>query len=188
MDPYYHHTILQQGYYTYGFPVSPGHAPFVPYDQLRSVHYAQYVDDVAVLNTMWMNQETYNASYTPINPYVPYGRPGGALSDSLLLEERLIMQELEADAAAQQLTTSGSGLSEEKISEHLHVYTEKGKMIENCEGEEVDSCCCICLGEYEKNEKMGRLDCGHGYHEDCIKRWLLSKNVCPMCRSTALMV
>ncbi|KAD4982485.1 hypothetical protein E3N88_19156 [Mikania micrantha] len=43
----------------------------------------------------------------------------------------------------------------------------------NCEGDEADVC-SIFLDEYEV--KMGRLECGHRFHEGCIKRWLLSKN------------
>ncbi|GKE25968.1 putative zinc finger, RING/FYVE/PHD-type containing protein [Tanacetum coccineum] len=81
-------------------------------------------------------------------------------------------------------TISGSGLSEEKILEHLNVTTTQGK---KCEGEEVDSC-AICLSEYEENEKMATLRCGHGFHVECIKSWLLRKNVCPTCRATALTV
>ncbi|KAD2804500.1 hypothetical protein E3N88_37877 [Mikania micrantha] len=131
------------------------------------------------------------------NPYALYHQThedvflADAYNESLmreyeaLLEESLIMQELEDDPALQQLTagTNGSGLSEEEISKHLHVYTSQAA---NCEHEEADVC-SICLDEFEKNnEKMGRLECGHRFHEGCIKRWLLSKNVCPMCRSTAL--
>ncbi|KAL9997780.1 putative transcription factor C2H2 family [Helianthus debilis subsp. tardiflorus] len=95
------------------------------------------------------------------------------------------MQEIEEEISALQgmvpAGTSGSGLSEEEISEHLQVYTAQGMT------SEVDAA-CICLDEYEKKEKMGRLECGHRFHAECIRRWLLSKNVCPMCRSTALTV
>nr|GEY81217.1 ribonuclease H-like domain-containing protein [Tanacetum cinerariifolium] len=73
---------------------------------------------------------------------------------------------------------SGSGLSEEKILEHLNVTTTQGK---KCKGEGVDSC-AICLSEYKENEKMATLQCGHGFHVECIKSWLLLKNVCTMCR------
>ncbi|KAJ0735624.1 putative transcription factor C2H2 family [Helianthus annuus] len=120
--------------------------------------------------------------------YVSYQTPEHAFfntSDSLTLDETLIMQEIEEEISALQEVvaagTSDSGLSEVEISEHLQVYAAQGKM------SEVDVC-SICLGEYEKKEKMGRLECGHRYHAECIKRWLLSKNVCPMCRSTALTV
>lgn len=40
--------------------------------------------------------------------------------------------------------------------------------------------------DYEKQEKIGTLDCGHEYHADCVKRWLLVKNTCPICKSSAL--
>lgn len=85
------------------------------------------------------------------------------------IQEILDEQELE----------SRTSLSEEKISENLHV-----RMGGNCDSKEVDIC-SICLDEYEKNEAMGRLDCGHGYHAHCIKAWLSRKNVCPLCRATA---
>ncbi|KVH88771.1 Zinc finger, RING/FYVE/PHD-type [Cynara cardunculus var. scolymus] len=45
--------------------------------------------------------------------------------------------------------------------------------------------CVICQKAYEEYEMMGRLlECRHGYHVECINRWLLHKNVCPICRAT----
>ncbi|KAF5768891.1 putative transcription factor C2H2 family [Helianthus annuus] len=195
MDPYYdHHPILQQQYYAYSVPAFPVPAEWVVmYDQVNTpAHYTmmpmfypqpvQYVNDVAILNTMWVNQEQHPMhSYFQNQNYVPYNRLIHEFE--AFLEERLMRIEQEAGPALQQVNagTRGSGLSEEEISEHLQVYTAQGKM------SEVDAC-CICLGEYEKEEKMGRLECGHRFHAECIRRWLLSKNVCPMCRSTALSV
>lgn len=43
----------------------------------------------------------------------------------------------------------------------------------------------ILQGEYEKQESIGVLNCGHEYHIDCIKKWLLVKNICPICKSSA---
>ena len=40
--------------------------------------------------------------------------------------------------------------------------------------------------EYKNKENIGILRCGHEYHADCLRRWLLEKNVCPMCKSIAL--
>ncbi|KAJ0715300.1 putative transcription factor C2H2 family [Helianthus annuus] len=183
MDPYYYHQhlILQQQYYYYAYAV-PAHYTMVPIP-------VQYVDDVAILNTMWVNQEHPMHSYFQNQNYLPYPPPEETsffnTYDSLTLDETLIMQEIEEEIFALQgvvaAGTSGSGLSEEEISEHLHVYSAQGKMTE------VDAC-SICLCEYEKNEKMGRLECGHRFHAECIRRWLLSKNICPMCRSTALTI
>lgn len=39
---------------------------------------------------------------------------------------------------------------------------------------------------YKNQEKIGTLHCGHEYHADCLKKWLLVKNVCPICKSEAL--
>ncbi|KAM0047257.1 putative transcription factor C2H2 family [Helianthus debilis subsp. tardiflorus] len=184
MNPYYYHQhlMLQQQYaYAYAYAV-PAHYTMMPIP-------VQYVDNVAILNTMWVNQQQ---PYFQNQNYVPYQTPPEETSffntyDSLTLDETLFMQEIEEEISALQGvlaaagTSDSAGLSEEEISERLHVYSAQGKM------SEVDAC-CICLCEYEKKEKMGRLECGHRFHAECIRRWLLSKNVCPMCRSIALTV
>jgi hypothetical protein len=48
---------------------------------------------------------------------------------------------------------------------------------------EMEKKCSICQEEFEANEEMGRLDCGHSYHVYCIKQWLSQKNVCPVCKT-----
>lgn len=40
--------------------------------------------------------------------------------------------------------------------------------------------------EYADDEIIGTLDCGHKYHGECIKQWLLVKNLCPICKKAAL--
>ncbi|KAI3955169.1 hypothetical protein MKX01_034198 [Papaver californicum] len=44
----------------------------------------------------------------------------------------------------------------------------------------------ILQAEYENQEIVGILDCGHEYHRDCISQWLLEKNVCAICKRRAL--
>ncbi|KAK4725010.1 hypothetical protein R3W88_027789 [Solanum pinnatisectum] len=46
--------------------------------------------------------------------------------------------------------------------------------------------CVICQSEYENEENIGALQCGHEYHTDCIKQWLMRKTDCPMCRASVL--
>ncbi|RWR83013.1 putative E3 ubiquitin-protein ligase HIP1 isoform X2 [Cinnamomum micranthum f. kanehirae] len=46
--------------------------------------------------------------------------------------------------------------------------------------------CSICQEEYVEGEDLGTLDCGHDFHTDCIKQWLMVKNICPICKTTAL--
>ncbi|KAK3025474.1 hypothetical protein RJ639_041555 [Escallonia herrerae] len=76
--------------------------------------------------------------------------------------------------------SSQSGLSGETISQHLGTRTHVA--VANQEPE----ICVICQVEYEDDETIGSLQCGHEYHADCIKKWLLQENVCPLCRATAL--
>ncbi|CAJ2657395.1 unnamed protein product [Trifolium pratense] len=46
--------------------------------------------------------------------------------------------------------------------------------------------CVICQEDYADGERIGRIRCMHTYHLDCIKQWLMQKNVCPICQHTAL--
>ncbi|KAA8536208.1 hypothetical protein F0562_028686 [Nyssa sinensis] len=46
--------------------------------------------------------------------------------------------------------------------------------------------CCICREEYCNGDDIGKLDCGHDFHTNCIKQWLTQKNLCPICKTTAL--
>ncbi|XP_074589958.1 uncharacterized protein LOC141845855 [Curcuma longa] len=46
--------------------------------------------------------------------------------------------------------------------------------------------CIICQEEYAINDAIGELQCGHRYHVRCIRRWLLQKNACPVCKTAAV--
>ena len=49
--------------------------------------------------------------------------------------------------------------------------------------------CCICIEEYEDQDKLKELPCGHLFHLDCIDVWLLGDDTkakhltCPLCKS-----
>ncbi|GJN18126.1 hypothetical protein PR202_gb05253 [Eleusine coracana subsp. coracana] len=42
------------------------------------------------------------------------------------------------------------------------------------------------IEEYQDKDCVGILDCGHRYHAECVKQWLTVKNICPICKTTAL--
>jgi Ring finger domain len=42
--------------------------------------------------------------------------------------------------------------------------------------------CLVCQFEYETNESLRRLPCGHCFHKCCVDMWLQEKDVCPYCR------
>ncbi|XP_076958747.1 uncharacterized protein LOC143634601 [Bidens hawaiensis] len=70
-----------------------------------------------------------------------------------------------------------TGLSEDNMSKYL---MEKVYSYENLE----EVSCPICLEEYKDGDKIGRMGkCGHDYHVDCIKKWLLMKKLCPICKT-----
>ncbi|WCJ17708.1 RING/U-box superfamily protein [Euphorbia peplus] len=46
--------------------------------------------------------------------------------------------------------------------------------------------CSVCQEEYVDGDDLGKLECGHDFHTKCIKQWLMVKNICPICKMTAL--
>jgi hypothetical protein len=49
-----------------------------------------------------------------------------------------------------------------------------------------DDCCCICIDEYDKGDKIAKLPCGHEFHSDCIAPWLEQQCTCPLCKRDLL--
>jgi hypothetical protein len=44
--------------------------------------------------------------------------------------------------------------------------------------------CSICITDFEKNEKITELPCGHLFHPSCIDTWLSSYACkCPVCKT-----
>ncbi|GJJ78840.1 hypothetical protein EMPS_11199 [Entomortierella parvispora] len=47
--------------------------------------------------------------------------------------------------------------------------------------------CLVCMSEYEEGEDMRALKCKHGFHQECIDKWLTTgANKCPVCRAAAV--
>mmetsp|Transcript_21213 Transcript_21213/g.27395 ORF Transcript_21213/g.27395 Transcript_21213/m.27395 type:complete len:234 (-) Transcript_21213:179-880(-) len=44
--------------------------------------------------------------------------------------------------------------------------------------------CLVCQHEYENQEKLRRLPCGHCFHSECVDQWLLQTDLCPYCRTS----
>ncbi|KOM52056.1 hypothetical protein LR48_Vigan09g071500 [Vigna angularis] len=95
--------------------------------------------------------------------------------DNMSYEELLALEERIGDVS--------TGLSEDVIVKlmkqrlYTPLMTQSSKVLEPC---------CICQEEFGDGENVGSLDCGHEFHSACIKQWLMQKNICPICKVTAL--
>ncbi|EPB81927.1 hypothetical protein HMPREF1544_11348 [Mucor circinelloides 1006PhL] len=45
-----------------------------------------------------------------------------------------------------------------------------------------DAMCCICLAEYQDQDLLCRLWCGHHFHKSCLTEWLALNRKCPLCK------
>ena len=43
--------------------------------------------------------------------------------------------------------------------------------------------CVICMEDYAQGEERTMLPCWHGFHKECVNRWLRSKGCCPVCKT-----
>ncbi|KAM1041720.1 hypothetical protein TB2_030415 [Malus domestica] len=94
-------------------------------------------------------------------------------------------------ALGEQIGHVSTGLSEDTIRKQLKTRSYLSSSINlNLEDagspEKESDSCIICQDNYKNREKIGILRCGHEYHASCLKKWLLVKNVCPICKSEAL--
>ncbi|KAL0697123.1 hypothetical protein Bca4012_064303 [Brassica carinata] len=94
--------------------------------------------------------------------------------DSMSYEELLSLGERIGDVC--------TGLNEGTISNRLKQRKYSSDI--RCP-QEIEPC-CICQEEYNEGEELGMLECGHGFHSQCIKEWLKRKNLCPICKTTGL--
>ncbi|KAG7941425.1 hypothetical protein I3843_16G042700 [Carya illinoinensis] len=94
--------------------------------------------------------------------------------DNMSYEELLALEE--------RIGNVSTGLSEETILNRL-----RQRKCSIAVGSQLDAePCCICQEEYNEGDDLGTLECGHNFHTDCIKQWLMTKNLCPVCKTTAL--
>lgn len=90
-------------------------------------------------------------------------------------------------ALGEQIGSVGSRLSDDFVVQHLktRLFTLSKSSDASPSDQELNSC-VICQTNYDDGEQIGVLDCGHEYHVECVKKWLVVKNTCPVCKSTAL--
>ncbi|CAH2076931.1 unnamed protein product, partial [Thlaspi arvense] len=95
--------------------------------------------------------------------------------DNMSYEELLALGERIGDVS--------TGLSEEVILKAMKQHKHTSSAAESHQDMEP---CCVCQEEYAEGDDLGTLVCGHEFHTDCVKQWLMLKNLCPICKTVAL--
>ncbi|XP_012087508.1 E3 ubiquitin-protein ligase MBR2 isoform X2 [Jatropha curcas] len=136
-----------------------------------------------VLNAMRRGESLRIEDYMLFDPFIHHGmaemhdrhRDMRLDVDNMSYEELLALEERIGDVS--------TGLSEGTIfklmkqQKYMSMMTESPADLEPC---------CICQEQYTDGDDIGTLDCGHNFHINCIKQWLMLKNLCPICKMTAL--
>ncbi|XP_018493115.1 uncharacterized protein LOC108863245 [Raphanus sativus] len=98
-------------------------------------------------------------------------------------------------ALSERIGTVNTGLPEEDVKNHLKTRTcsvinlaeESSSFSPQTKDRETEPC-TICQESFKNEEKVATLDCGHEYHAECLEKWLVVKNVCPICKAEALVM
>ncbi|KAF2283737.1 hypothetical protein GH714_014666 [Hevea brasiliensis] len=96
--------------------------------------------------------------------------------DNMSYEELLALEERIGNVC--------TGLSEDAIQAHMKPHKYEATAV----GPLKDEPCCICQEDYADGEDLGKVNCGHEFHFNCIKQWLVQKNNCPICKKTGFEV
>ncbi|KAJ3320216.1 E3 ubiquitin-protein ligase rnf13 [Boothiomyces sp. JEL0866] len=76
-------------------------------------------------------------------------------------------------------------LPEETVLQADKVDVDTEEINEN--EKSTDETCAMCLEDYEDNDQLRELYCGHRYHSACIDVYLLNqKRICPVCNADAV--
>ncbi|KAK7314599.1 hypothetical protein VNO77_33126 [Canavalia gladiata] len=73
-----------------------------------------------------------------------------------------------------------TGLKEDEMG--LYIRKVKLSSSNDTSKHQIDRKCSVCQEDYEWDDELGRLNCGHSYHFQCIKQWVVHKNLCPVCK------
>lgn len=105
-------------------------------------------------------------------------------------ERRRLLVRLQQDSsevAAEQgseTVTASRGMAQLALRTRIYHEPEEGlAVVKTRETEdEDDRACTICFGPIEDGDKVGALPCDHIFHSECLKTWLVRRQVCPLCQ------
>ena len=68
---------------------------------------------------------------------------------------------------------------------HKSVIEKESKVFKfSTLSDSIDAECSICFADYDRDDEVRVLKCGHDYHKSCVDEWLMRhRNRCPKCMS-----
>lgn len=103
------------------------------------------------------------------------------LRDEVNVLERMFERLLEFQVDTTPVTERNNALcppASPRAIQHLpDIVVSDHDLEDNCNRE-----CSICFLDFNVNDTVSRLPCGHFYHRECISEWLKKKCTCPICR------
>lgn len=75
-------------------------------------------------------------------------------------------------------------IAQREISKLLTFVFDASAAVDESNKDDSEHKCLVCQCEYENNETLRRLPCGHCFHRECCDNWLRTKDFCPYCRQS----
>lgn len=154
--------------------VSVGHASNGRNRRARSSYYAIHPLMIEAERLMMDQLALYESRAAAADPH----RDMRLDIDNMSYEDLLALGEFMGNV--------NTGLADEKISNCVReVVCCSSDQMQNDQDDQGDGSCAICLEDYKDKDALGILKCNHDFHADCIKKWLQTKNSCPVCKAAA---
>ncbi|KAJ3270168.1 hypothetical protein HDV01_000503 [Terramyces sp. JEL0728] len=179
-----------------GFP----YCPEIGFDITRWRREGESVADYRIRARREYNAMNILVTQQPINTF-PMTVVDTKLSEDELNELKIVVYQKKNLQSVSKLTLveepkhplqseSNMTLVQESVPEETVLTVDKDpKLPDEPEENEksTDETCAMCLEDYEANDQLRELYCGHRYHSACIDVYLLNqKRLCPVCNADAV--
>ncbi len=137
-----------------------------------------------------MLQRQFNTTFTALstatmNPYSMeveiYKKPEQDSNESINKEENQKMSDREIQNNETPLNREANSQEENHEHQNDTGRIESGEVSHTSPNQTE---CVICMTDYEEGDRLLIFGCTyrHKFHEDCLSKWLTSKETCPLCK------
>ena len=77
-----------------------------------------------------------------------------------------------------------------EIFERLKINVTKAddKVQAQAEEKKKEDCCSVCTEDYTDEDQTVTTECNHLFHACCLATWVKTKNTCPICRKSLVIL